>query len=286
MDNDLNDRFLAHSSRPLDIGFSMRHTVPRDRSHRARHRTGVAVRTDVRGVLLPVGPDRALGAGAPTDGAVPVVPCRHHRELHARGPRRPDRRAALGDVALVTHGAGHRFWGAEPAPTPSVFDLPHDEMSEHLRGAASRWWRSADRCRVRRGPLRPPVDTSSRRRPAAARPHHPRRGATGRLDAGHARRDRGRDPHGPSGQRCDRQPAVRHRGPASNPNLDRARSRSPERLVGGVARRIRSALRSRRSTPIRLTNGASPHWPTPSRCRARRSQHDSPTSSASRRCAT
>ncbi len=36
----------------------------------------------------------------------------------------------VGDVALVTHGTGHRFWGAEPAPTPSVFDLSHDEMSD------------------------------------------------------------------------------------------------------------------------------------------------------------
>lgn len=35
-----------------------------------------------------------------------------------------------GDVLLVPHGRGHRIWGQEPAPTPSVFDLPHDELSD------------------------------------------------------------------------------------------------------------------------------------------------------------
>jgi AraC-like DNA-binding protein len=42
-----------------------------------------------------------------------------------------DRRtAAAGDLVLVPHGTGHRAWGAEPAPTPSVFDLPHEHLSE------------------------------------------------------------------------------------------------------------------------------------------------------------
>ena len=35
-----------------------------------------------------------------------------------------------GDLALVPHGAGHRAWGSQPAPTPSVFDLPHDYFSD------------------------------------------------------------------------------------------------------------------------------------------------------------
>jgi AraC-like DNA-binding protein len=42
-----------------------------------------------------------------------------------------DRRTvAAGDVVLVPHGTGHRAWGAEPAPTPSVFDLPHEHIDE------------------------------------------------------------------------------------------------------------------------------------------------------------
>lgn len=35
-----------------------------------------------------------------------------------------------GDLLLVPHGTGHRAWGAEPAPTPNVLDLPHDTLSE------------------------------------------------------------------------------------------------------------------------------------------------------------
>lgn len=35
-----------------------------------------------------------------------------------------------GDIVLVPHGTGHRAWGATPAPTPLVFDLPHDDLSE------------------------------------------------------------------------------------------------------------------------------------------------------------
>ncbi|MGI9600646.1 MAG: AraC family transcriptional regulator [Acidimicrobiales bacterium] len=35
-----------------------------------------------------------------------------------------------GDLVLVPHGTGHRAWGSEPSPTPSVFDLPHDYVSE------------------------------------------------------------------------------------------------------------------------------------------------------------
>ena len=38
--------------------------------------------------------------------------------------------ARTGDLVLVPHGSGHRAWGTEPAPTPSVFDLPHDEVHE------------------------------------------------------------------------------------------------------------------------------------------------------------
>ncbi len=35
-----------------------------------------------------------------------------------------------GDMVLVPHGSGHRAWGSDRAATPSVFDLPHDEISE------------------------------------------------------------------------------------------------------------------------------------------------------------
>jgi AraC-like DNA-binding protein len=35
-----------------------------------------------------------------------------------------------GDLIVIPHGSGHRAWGAEPAPTPSVFDLPHDHVNE------------------------------------------------------------------------------------------------------------------------------------------------------------
>ena len=38
--------------------------------------------------------------------------------------------ARTGDLVLVPHGTGHRGWGAEPAPTPSVFDLPHDDLHD------------------------------------------------------------------------------------------------------------------------------------------------------------
>jgi AraC-like DNA-binding protein len=35
-----------------------------------------------------------------------------------------------GDLVLVPHGDGHRAWGAEPAPTPNVLDLPHEYLGE------------------------------------------------------------------------------------------------------------------------------------------------------------
>lgn len=35
-----------------------------------------------------------------------------------------------GDLILVPHGEGHRAWGEAEAPTPSVLDLPHDELTE------------------------------------------------------------------------------------------------------------------------------------------------------------
>ena len=38
--------------------------------------------------------------------------------------------ATTGDLVLVPHGSGHRAWGFEPAPTPAVFDLPHEEVSD------------------------------------------------------------------------------------------------------------------------------------------------------------
>jgi AraC-like DNA-binding protein len=36
-----------------------------------------------------------------------------------------------GDLVLVPHGSGHRAWGLTTAPTPLVFDLPHEEYNEN-----------------------------------------------------------------------------------------------------------------------------------------------------------
>ncbi len=36
-----------------------------------------------------------------------------------------------GDLVVLPHGTGHAAWGAEVAPTPSVFDLPHEYENEH-----------------------------------------------------------------------------------------------------------------------------------------------------------
>lgn len=35
-----------------------------------------------------------------------------------------------GDLVIVPHGTGHRAWGREPAPTPLVYDLPHEYVNE------------------------------------------------------------------------------------------------------------------------------------------------------------
>lgn len=35
-----------------------------------------------------------------------------------------------GDLVLVPHGDGHRSWGKYEVPTPSVLDLPHEELTE------------------------------------------------------------------------------------------------------------------------------------------------------------
>ncbi len=40
------------------------------------------------------------------------------------------RTVLTGDLILVPHGTGHRAWGAESAPTPDVFGLPHDYFGE------------------------------------------------------------------------------------------------------------------------------------------------------------
>jgi AraC-like DNA-binding protein len=39
--------------------------------------------------------------------------------------------ARAGDLVLVPHGAGHRARGVLAAPTPSVFELPHDHVNDH-----------------------------------------------------------------------------------------------------------------------------------------------------------
>ena len=41
------------------------------------------------------------------------------------------RTVTAGDLVLVPHGTGHRVWGRDEAPTPLVFDLPHEEINEH-----------------------------------------------------------------------------------------------------------------------------------------------------------
>lgn len=38
--------------------------------------------------------------------------------------------ASAGDLVLIPHGTGHRAWGEQHAPTPDVFDLPHDYFSD------------------------------------------------------------------------------------------------------------------------------------------------------------
>jgi len=47
--------------------------------------------------------------------------------LDVGGERRTVR---AGDLVLVPHGTGHRAWGSEEAPTPSVFELPHDYVTD------------------------------------------------------------------------------------------------------------------------------------------------------------
>jgi AraC-like DNA-binding protein len=41
-----------------------------------------------------------------------------------------ERTVRAGDLVVVPHGNGHRAWGASPAPTPLVFDLPHDYVTD------------------------------------------------------------------------------------------------------------------------------------------------------------
>lgn len=38
---------------------------------------------------------------------------------------------SAGEIVVVPHGTGHRCWGREPAATPIVMDLPHEEINEH-----------------------------------------------------------------------------------------------------------------------------------------------------------
>ncbi len=48
--------------------------------------------------------------------------------LEVEGQRRTVR---PGDLVLVPHGTGHRAWGRDDqAPTPSVYDLPHDYLND------------------------------------------------------------------------------------------------------------------------------------------------------------
>jgi len=40
------------------------------------------------------------------------------------------RTVQAGDLVVIPHGTGHRVWGEMPAPTPDVFDLPHNYYSD------------------------------------------------------------------------------------------------------------------------------------------------------------
>ena len=46
-------------------------------------------------------------------------------------PRGEALTAHAGDLILIPQGTGHRAWGRHPAPTPVVYDLPHDYIGEH-----------------------------------------------------------------------------------------------------------------------------------------------------------
>lgn len=74
--------------------------------------------TEPWGLALPPMPDtlwfHVVTSGSCTIEVTPNAPLRVHS----------------GDLVLVPHGAGHRAWGAETAPTPLVVDLPHDYVSD------------------------------------------------------------------------------------------------------------------------------------------------------------
>ena len=62
--------------------------------------------------------DRSSAVILVTDGVANLEVDGHICQLHE------------GDMALIPHGTGHRAWGRNPAPTPSVFSLPHDYYSD------------------------------------------------------------------------------------------------------------------------------------------------------------
>ena len=69
------------------------------------------------------------------------------------------RKVRTGDLVLVPHGHGHRAWGREEAPTPLVFDLPHEYFGAHYAvlthgGGADRGESGGDRARVVCGGIR------------------------------------------------------------------------------------------------------------------------------------
>ena len=117
--HDLKLQILARSSR--SVGATITRLEPLDETLRFVQMSGIfycpSELTEPWGIELPPMPDcvwfHAVNAGRCT--------LEVEGEAVELGP---------GDFVLIPHGTGHRAWGAAPAPTPNVLDLPHDEISD------------------------------------------------------------------------------------------------------------------------------------------------------------
>ena len=107
-------------------------------------------------------------------------------------PRRPTSRGAPAALVLVPHGTGHRAWGAEPVATPSVLDLPHEDVNERCAHVAPRrgWARGPTSCAAgSASTTQRPATWSTLPASCTSRPPHAALG----LVARHARADGRRD---------------------------------------------------------------------------------------------